>query len=222
MTAFSLDVFSRFVVCCFRLVVVETVGLMTLAELCRRRGPTRLGSGLERSESAEAFRSIGQMLVPPLPAGSTAARGASARTAGAPMSTKLRRRAAPYWPTDSRPGTQTANSARAHLTPTIEPALLSPLESGVSLARIGPSNACPRAAPETTPLWRLFLIKLSLSLSLSLLSGDVALTVIRQVTRVTGPRDRVEALSPGLPEIKEKFGMKSGPSRVNAPGLGDL
>ena len=32
MTAFSLDVFSRFVVCCFRLVVVETVGLMTLAE----------------------------------------------------------------------------------------------------------------------------------------------------------------------------------------------
>ena len=31
----------------------------------------------------------------------------------------------------------------------------------------GPSNACPRAAPETTPLWRLFLIKLSLSLSLS-------------------------------------------------------
>jgi len=35
----------------------------------------------------------------------------------------------------------------------------------------------------------------------------------RQVTRVTGPRDRVETLSPGLPEIKEK----SGPSRVNAP-----
>ena len=34
-------------------------------------------------------------------------------------------------------------------------------------AHIGPSNACPRAAPETTPLWRLFLIKLSLSLSLS-------------------------------------------------------
>ena len=28
----------------------------------------------------------------------------------------------------------------------------------------------------------------------------------RQVTRVTGPRDRVEALSPGLPEIKEKSG----------------
>ena len=28
---------------------------------------------------------------------------------------------------------------------------------------IGPSNACHRAAPETTPLWRLFLIKLSLS-----------------------------------------------------------
>ena len=44
----------------------------------------------------------------------------------------------------------------------------SPLESGVSPAHIGPSNACPRAAPETTPLWRLFLIKLSLSLSLSL------------------------------------------------------
>ena len=43
----------------------------------------------------------------------------------------------------------------------------SPLESGVSPAHIGPSNACPRAAPETTPLWRLFLIKLSLSLSLS-------------------------------------------------------
>ena len=37
----------------------------------------------------------------------------------------------------------------------------SPLESGVSPAHIGPSNACPRAAPETTPLWRLFLIKLS-------------------------------------------------------------
>ena len=36
---------------------------------------------------------------------------------------------------------------------------------------IGPSNACPRAAPETTPLWRLFLIKLSLSLSLSLSRG---------------------------------------------------
>ena len=44
----------------------------------------------------------------------------------------------------------------------------SPLESGVSPAHIGPSNACPRAAPETTPLWTLFLIKLSLSLSLSL------------------------------------------------------
>ena len=44
----------------------------------------------------------------------------------------------------------------------------SPLESGVSPAHIGPSNACPRAAPETTPLWRLFPIKLSLSLSLSL------------------------------------------------------
>ena len=44
----------------------------------------------------------------------------------------------------------------------------SPLESGVSPAHIGPSNACPRAAPETTPLWRLFLITLSLSLSLSL------------------------------------------------------
>jgi len=29
---------------------------------------------------------------------------------------------------------------------------------------IGPCNACPRAAPETTPLWRLFLINLSLSL----------------------------------------------------------
>ena len=43
----------------------------------------------------------------------------------------------------------------------------SPLESGVSPAHIGPSNACPRAAPETTPLWTLFLIKLSLSLSLS-------------------------------------------------------
>ena len=28
-----------------------------------------------------------------------------------------------------------------------------------------------------------------------------------QVTRVTGPRDRVEALSPGLPEIKEKSGI---------------
>jgi len=35
-----------------------------------------------------------------------------------------------------------------------------------SPAHIGPSNACPRDAPETTPLWRLFLIKLSLSLSL--------------------------------------------------------
>ena len=44
----------------------------------------------------------------------------------------------------------------------------SPLESGVSPAHIGPRNACPRAAPETTPLWRLFLIKLSLSLSVSL------------------------------------------------------
>ena len=43
----------------------------------------------------------------------------------------------------------------------------SPLESGVSPAHIGPCNACHRAAPETTPLWRLFLIKLSLSLSLS-------------------------------------------------------
>jgi len=43
----------------------------------------------------------------------------------------------------------------------------SPLESRVSPAHIGPSNACHRAAPETTPLWRLFLIKL-LSLSLSL------------------------------------------------------
>jgi hypothetical protein len=43
----------------------------------------------------------------------------------------------------------------------------SPLESGVSPAHIGPRNACPRAAPETTPLWRLFLIKLSLSLSLT-------------------------------------------------------
>jgi len=31
-----------------------------------------------------------------------------------------------------------------------------------------PCNACHRAAPETTPLWRLFLINLSLSLSLSL------------------------------------------------------
>ena len=30
-----------------------------------------------------------------------------------------------------------------------------------------PSNACPRAAPETTPLWRWFLISLSLSPSLS-------------------------------------------------------
>ena len=30
------------------------------------------------------------------------------------------------------------------------------------------SNACPRAAPKTTPLWTLFLIKLSISLSLSL------------------------------------------------------
>ena len=48
----------------------------------------------------------------------------------------------------------------------------SPLESGVSPAHIGPSNACPRAAPETTPLWRLFLIKLSLSLSLSLSTRD--------------------------------------------------
>ena len=38
----------------------------------------------------------------------------------------------------------------------------------VSPAHIGPSNACSRAAPETTPFkWRLFLIKLSLSLSLS-------------------------------------------------------
>ena len=44
----------------------------------------------------------------------------------------------------------------------------SPLESGVSPAHIGPRNACPRAAPETTPLWRLFLINLTLSLSLSL------------------------------------------------------
>jgi len=36
---------------------------------------------------------------------------------------------------------------------------LVPFEStrGVSPAHIGPSNACPRAAPETTPLWRLFL-----------------------------------------------------------------
>jgi len=39
----------------------------------------------------------------------------------------------------------------------------SPLESGVSPAHIGPWNACHRAAPETTPLWKLFLIKLSLS-----------------------------------------------------------
>ena len=44
-------------------------------------------------------------------------------------------------------------------------------------AHIGPSNACPRAAPETTPLWRLFLIKLSLSLSLSL--RGVTVTVVR-------------------------------------------
>ena len=31
--------------------------------------------------------------------------------------------------------------------------------------------ACPRAAPETTPLWRLFLIKLSLSQALDLRRG---------------------------------------------------
>ena len=45
----------------------------------------------------------------------------------------------------------------------------SPLESGVSPAHIGPSNAaaCHRAAPETTPLWRLFLIKRARALSLS-------------------------------------------------------
>ena len=48
----------------------------------------------------------------------------------------------------------------------------SPLESGVSPAHIGPSNACPRAAPETTPLWRLFLINLSLSVSCRRRSGS--------------------------------------------------
>ena len=38
----------------------------------------------------------------------------------------------------------------------------------VSPAHIGPCNAGRRAAPETTPLWTLLLIKLSLSFSLSL------------------------------------------------------
>ena len=52
----------------------------------------------------------------------------------------------------------------AAIRPPVSP-VGSPLESGVSPAHIGPRNACPRAAPETTPLWRLFLIKLSLSLS---------------------------------------------------------
>ena len=36
-----------------------------------------------------------------------------------------------------------------------------------------------------------------------------------------GASGPVEALSPELPEIKEKSGMESGPNRVNAP-LGDL
>ena len=42
------------------------------------------------------------------------------------------------------------------------------LESGVSPAHIWPCHACHRAAPETTPLWTLFITNLSLS-SLSLL-----------------------------------------------------
>ena len=46
---------------------------------------------------------------------------------------------------------------------------LRPRDLRPSPAHIGPCNACHRAAPETTPLWRLFLINLSLSLSLSLL-----------------------------------------------------
>ena len=56
--------------------------------------------------------------------------------------------------------------------------VLNQFDSGVSPAHIGPSNACHRAAPETTPLWRLFLMNLSLSLSLS------------HLTRVPGPRNR--------------------------------
>ena len=62
----------------------------------------------------------------------------------------------------------------------------SPLESGVSPAHIGPSNACPRAAPETTPLWTFVpIIKLSLSLS----------------------------LSPGAPGLSREEGVKQGWSR---------
>ena len=51
----------------------------------------------------------------------------------------------------------------------------SPLESRVSPAHIGPSNACHRAAPETTVMEIVPNKALSLSLSLSLSAGRVSL-----------------------------------------------
>ena len=79
-------------------------------------------------------------------------------------------------------------------------------------AHIGPRNACPRAAPETTPLWRLFLIKLSLSLSLRLRVCQWLLDF--QVGRGRLRLKKKKNLWARTPEVREAAPGASGADRL--------